>query len=105
MAIVTRARRAQIQREAAVLRARCQRDRLPVERTVAALRSQLPEVSALEAWRLALGWSRAQAVGEVAAVYRSDGLLPPGLSEAMLCRYEHGHEHPGPEYKQMIARA
>lgn len=105
MAVVTRARRAQIQREAAALRARCQRDRFPVERTVTALRSQLPEVTALEAWRLALGWSRAQAIAQVAAVYRSDGLLPPGLSEAMLCRYEHSHEDPGPEYKQMIARA
>ncbi|QMU73681.1 helix-turn-helix transcriptional regulator [Streptacidiphilus sp. P02-A3a] len=69
------------------------------------MRSVLPEVTALEAWRLALGWSRAQAIRQVAAEYRADGLQPTGLSEAMLCRYEHGQEDPGPEYKMMIARA
>ena len=97
MAGVTRARRAQIQREAHQVRARCQRDGYPVERTVTSIRSVLPEVTALEAWRLALSWSRAQAIRQVAAEYRADGLQPTGLSEAMLCRYEHGQEDPGPE--------
>lgn len=105
MAMVSRARRAQIQREAHLVRARCQRDGYPLERTVTAIRSALPEVTAMEAWRLALGWSRAQTIRQVAAEYRADGLRPPGLSEAMLCRYEHGQEDPGPEYKMMIARA
>ncbi|MGW2477003.1 Twin-arginine translocation pathway signal [Streptomyces sp. NPDC001665] len=70
-----------------------------------ALRTALPELTALEAWRLALGWSRPQAIREVAAVYRSDGLLPPGLTPATLCRYEHGQEAPGNEYRLMISRA
>ncbi|MGX1759403.1 Twin-arginine translocation pathway signal [Streptomyces lydicus] len=70
-----------------------------------ALRTALPELTALEAWRLALGWSRPQAIREVAAVYRSDGLLPPGLTPATLCRYEHGQEEPGDEYRLMISRA
>ncbi|WP_411145868.1 Twin-arginine translocation pathway signal [Streptomyces sp. x-80] len=65
----------------------------------------MPELTALEAWRLALGWSRPQAIREVAAVYRADGLLPPGLTPAMLCRYEHGKEEPGDEYRLMISRA
>ncbi|WP_233580341.1 Twin-arginine translocation pathway signal [Streptomyces triticirhizae] len=105
MSRVTRSRRAEIQREASRIRAQCQRDGHPQERIVTSLRTALPELTALEAWRLALGWSRPQAVREVAAVYRSDGLLPPGLTPAALCRYEHGQEAPGDEYRLMISRA
>lgn len=102
---VRRARRAEIQREASRIRAQCQRDGHSQERTVTILRSALPELTALEAWRLALGWSRPQAIREVAAAYRQDGLQPAGLTAAMLCRYEHGQEHPGDEYRLMISRA
>ncbi|WP_416971635.1 Twin-arginine translocation pathway signal [Streptomyces sp. 4F14] len=102
---VSRSRRAEIQREASRIRARCQRDGHTHERIVATLCSALPELTALEAWRLALGWSRAQAIREVAAAYREDGLLPPGLTPAMLCRYEHGQDAPGDEYRLMISRA
>lgn len=102
---ISRARRAEIQREASRLRAQCQRDGRAQERIVTVLRAALPELSALEAWRLALGWSRPQAVREIAAVYRADGLLPPGLAPATLCRYEHGQEEPGDEYRLMISRA
>ncbi|MEW1724677.1 Twin-arginine translocation pathway signal [Streptomyces sp. NPDC093109] len=102
---VTRGRRAEIQREASRIRAQCQRDGHTQERIVTTLRTALPELTALEAWRLALGWSRPQAIREVAAVYRADGLLPPGLTPATLCRYEHGQEEPGDEYRLMISRA
>lgn len=103
MGQVTRSRRAEIQREATAIRMRGQRARYTTERIVAELRDALPELSALEAWRLALGWSRAQAVDQVAKMYIGEGLLPPGLSEAMLCRYEHGQERPGVEYAGMLA--
>ncbi|MFF8992493.1 Twin-arginine translocation pathway signal [Streptomyces sp. NPDC014983] len=102
---VTRKRRAEIQREASRIRAQCQREGHTQERIVTTLRSALPELTALEAWRLALGWSRPQAIREVAAVYQTDGLLPPGLTPATLCRYEHGQEEPGDEYRLMISRA
>ncbi len=102
---ISRGRRTEIQREAARIRAQCQRDGHSQERIVTTLRSALPELTALEAWRLALGWSRPQVIGEVAAAYREDGLLPPGLTPAMLCRYEHGQEEPGDEYRLMISRA
>ncbi|WP_432137137.1 Twin-arginine translocation pathway signal [Streptomyces sp. bgisy154] len=102
---MTRERRAEIQREASRIRARCQREGHALERIVTTLRSMLPELTALEAWRLALGWSRPQAIREVAAVYLADGLLPPGLTPATLCRYEHGQEEPGDEYRLMISRA
>jgi len=105
MGAVSRGRRTEIQREASRLRAQCQREGHSQERTIDTLRSALPELTALEAWRLALGWSRPQAIREVAAVYREDGLMPPGLTPAMLCRYEHGQEEPGEEYRLMISRA
>jgi hypothetical protein len=100
---ITRSRRAQIQREATAIRMRGQRAGHATERIATELLDALPEVSALEAWRLALGWSRAQAVDQVANVYIGEGLRPPGLSEAMLCRYEHGQERPGVEYASMLA--
>ncbi|MEV0830928.1 MULTISPECIES: helix-turn-helix transcriptional regulator [Streptosporangiaceae] len=104
MGQITRSRRAQIQREAIAIRMRGQRAGFPLERIVAALRGAFPEVLPLEAWRLALGWSRAQTVAQVADLYMADGLQPPGLSEAMLCRFEHGPDRPGPEYAVMLAR-
>src|SRR5581483_3504059 len=106
VATVTRERRARIQAEAASIRRRCQRQRHTIERTVLAIRTALPEVTALEAWRLALGWSRREAIGAVAAQYEAEGLRPPGLSESMLCRWEHhGPELPGAEYRVMLCRA
>ncbi|WP_432105972.1 Twin-arginine translocation pathway signal [Streptomyces sp. bgisy091] len=70
------------------------------------IQNALGEVSALEAWRFALGWSRAQTVAQIAALYLTDGLRPPGLSEPMLCRWEHDEaERPGPEYTAMLCRA
>ncbi|GIH24618.1 hypothetical protein Aph01nite_29280 [Acrocarpospora phusangensis] len=104
MSGVTRGRRAEIKREASRIRAQCQREGHTQERIVTTLRSALPELTALEAWRLALGWSRAQVIREVAVAYRAEGLLPPGLTPAMLCRYEHGQEAPGDEYRLMISR-
>ncbi|WP_371780721.1 helix-turn-helix domain-containing protein [Streptosporangium subroseum] len=105
MGQIPRSRRAQIQREATFIRMRGQREGFPLERIVTALRGTFPELSPLEAWRLALGWSRNQTIAQVAGLYIADGLRPPALSAAMLCRFEHGPDRPGPEYATMLARA
>lgn len=105
MGQIIRSRRAEIQREAMTIRMRGQRDGFPLERIVTAMRSTFPELSPLEAWRLALGWSRPQTVAQIAGLYVADGLHPPNLSEAMLCRWEHGPDRPGREYAEMLARA
>jgi len=105
MATITRSRRAEIRREAAAIHRRGQKDGWSTPRTLRAIRSALPEVTALEGWRLALDWSRAQTVARIAALYRADGLHPPGLSDSMLCRWEHGNERPGDEYAMMLCRA
>ncbi|MEV6250707.1 hypothetical protein AB0M38_31745 [Streptomyces sp. NPDC051742] len=105
-ATISRARRATIVKEAAGIRMRCQRERLDTEHTAAEIRRVLPEVSGLEAWRLALGWSRAATVTQVRALYVADGLLPRGLNEPMLCRWEHDSgERPDREYTVMLCRA
>ncbi|WP_236570347.1 Twin-arginine translocation pathway signal [Streptomyces mexicanus] len=105
-AAITRSRRAAIAREAALIRRRCQRTGFTTEHIAAAIREELAEVTELEAWRLALGWSRADTVAQIAELYTADGLLPPGLSEQMLCRWEHNStEWPGQDYAVMLCRA
>ncbi|MFB7896060.1 Twin-arginine translocation pathway signal [Streptomyces xiamenensis] len=104
-AVITRSRRAAIVREAARIRRDAQRHGHTTRQIAHRLRQQLPEVRALEAWRLALGWSRADAIDQIARCYLDQGLQPPGPSESMLCRWEHGQDRPGPEYTVMLARA
>ncbi|MFD7603386.1 hypothetical protein ACFWAN_23235 [Streptomyces mirabilis] len=104
-ASITRLRRVAIVREATRIRMRCQRADYTNEQAAAAIREALPEVTQLEAWRLALGWSRADTVAQVGELYRTDGLMPPGLSESMLCRWEHApDEWPGRDYAVMLCR-
>lgn len=100
---VTRATRAQLARDAARIRADQQRHGATVPAIAAQIARDLP-ITRLEAWRLAYGWSRPHVVEAIAQVYRSDGLAPPGLTTAMLCRWEHGHTRPGPDYVQALTR-
>ncbi|MFD9078173.1 Twin-arginine translocation pathway signal [Streptomyces erythrochromogenes] len=105
-AAIARSRRAAIKKEAAGIRMRCQRERLDTEQTATEIRRALPEVRQLEAWRLALGWSRAETITQVKALYVADGLLPRSLSDPMLCRWEHDpRERPDREYTVMLCRA
>lgn len=103
MITVSRSRRAVIKKTAAEIRARCVHGGGGVEQTAATICAELPEVRALEAWRLALGWPRSRTIERVGALYRSRGLRPPGLSESMLCRWEHRpYEHPSQEYVEAL---
>jgi hypothetical protein len=68
------------------------------------LRRNCP-VKELEAWRLALGWSRTDTITQIGELYRADGLMPPGSSESMLCRWEHDpDEWLGGDYAVMPCR-
>jgi hypothetical protein len=101
---ISRARRAELHRAAGDLRRQAQRDGWPVTRIAATIRATLPDILPLEAWRLAYGWSRPQAVDGIAALYRSDDLAAPALNSSMLCRWEHGKYPPGEEYARMLCR-
>jgi len=99
---VTRATRAQLARDAARIRADQQRHGAPAPAIAAQISRDLP-ITPLEAWRLAYGWSRPHVVEAITDLYRADGLAPPGLTTAMLCRWEHGHARPGPDYTHALA--
>lgn len=101
---ISRARRAELQRAAHGLRRQGQRDGWPVARIAATIRVELPEILPLEAWRLAYGWSRPQAVDGIASLYRSDGLAVPPVNASMLCRWEHGTHPPAAEYEEILCR-
>lgn len=101
---ISRARRAELQRAASGLRRQGQRDGWPVTRIAATIRATLPGILPLEAWRLAYGWSRPQAVDGITGLYQSDGLAAPALNSSMLCRWEHGKYPPGDEYARMLCR-
>ena len=101
---ISRARRAELQRAAYDLRRRGQRDAWPVARIAAMIRVELPDILPLEAWRLAYGWSRPQAVAGLGALYQADGLASPPVNPSMLCRWEHGTHPPGQEYEQALCR-
>lgn len=100
---VTRAARAQLARDAARIRADQQRRGASVPAIAAQIIRDLP-ITPLEAWRLAYGWSRPHVVEAVTQVYQQDGLAPPGLTTAMLCRWEHGQARPGPDYVHALAQ-
>ncbi|GAA1463557.1 XRE family transcriptional regulator (plasmid) [Nocardiopsis exhalans] len=100
---VSRATRAQFARQAAQIRADHQRLGAPVPAIYDQITRDLP-ITPLEAWRFAYGWSRRHVVEAVVQVYRSDGLAEPGLSTAMLCRWEHGQTRPGLDYLHALAR-
>ncbi|MFE0062299.1 Twin-arginine translocation pathway signal [Streptomyces sp. NPDC059003] len=89
MTTMSRTHRYAIRYAAAEIRERCRLEERGVEQVAAAIQAALPTVHPLEAWRLALGWQRPRTIARIAALYRSRGLRPPGLSSAMLCRWEH----------------
>jgi hypothetical protein len=101
---ISRARRAELQRAAHDLRRQGQRGGWPVARIAAMIRVELPDILPLEAWRLAYGWSRPQAVAGITALYQVDGLAAPPVNSSMLCRWEHGTHPPGQEYEQVLCR-
>ncbi len=101
---ISRARRAELQRSAHDLRRQGQLCGWPVARIAAMIRVELPDILPLEAWRLAYGWSRPQAVAGITALYQADGLAAPPVNPSMLCRWEHGTHPPGQEYEQALCR-
>jgi tetratricopeptide (TPR) repeat protein len=104
MARITRARRAELLHRAQEIRRARQRAGDTVEQIASAIRKELPEVLPLEAWRLAYGWSRPQAIDAIAAVYEEDQLAAPPVTSSMLCRWEHGEVSASIEYAQALCR-
>jgi transcriptional regulator with XRE-family HTH domain len=104
MAAMTRSQRYQLVRQAHEVRHRCLRDGLAPDGIVEVICRELPEMHALEAWRLAHGWSRAEESARLDALYIADGLAPPRITSAELCRYEHGQRRPSDERIEYLCR-
>ncbi|MFI0422909.1 helix-turn-helix domain-containing protein [Spongiactinospora sp. 9N601] len=64
----------------------------------------VPDVMPLEAWRFASGWTRPEVSARLDMLYQSDGLAPPGIDQATLCRWEHGERRPGDERIEYLCR-
>jgi transcriptional regulator with XRE-family HTH domain len=102
MARMTRAQRADVVREAARIRFEGQRAGRSVDAVAGEIGRRLP-LSALECRRLAYGWTRSQLVSAVVDALAARGLADPGLSEARVCRWEHGDTSPSADYAEALA--
>lgn len=101
---ISRSARAELASQAADIRRRGQLAGLDVAGIAAGIAQQLPELSALEVWRLAYGWTRPQVVAAISDLYIADGLAAPRLSSARLCRWEHDGVQPEAEYVEALTR-
>jgi hypothetical protein len=104
MAAMTRSQRLHLARQATEIRHRCLRDGLAPEAIVEVICREVPQMFALEAWRLAHGWSRVEVSARLDALYEADGLAAPRISSAELCRWEHGQRRPSDERIEYLCR-
>src|SRR5512132_2581080 len=104
MAAMTRSQRYHLARQATEIRHRCLRDGLAPEAIAEVICREVPQMFALEAWRLAHGWSRTEASARLDALYEGDGLAAPRISSAELCRWEPGQRRPSDERIEYLCR-
>jgi transcriptional regulator with XRE-family HTH domain len=71
---------------------------------VDAVLAAVPEMFPLEAWRFANGWTRSEVSARLDALYEADGLAPPGITSAELCRWEHDQRRPNEERIEYLCR-
>ncbi len=100
----SRGRRQEIDAEARRIRLRGEIERWSRDAVVDEILRQLPDVTPLEAHRLAQGWTREELSQAVDLLYVADGLEPPRLTSAELCRWEHGQRRPSDERRGYLCR-
>lgn len=101
---ISRTRRAELAHQAADIRRRGQRVGWDIAAIADEIVRHVPELTSLEVWRLAYGWTRPQVVAAIGELYEVDGLAPPGVTTARLCRWEHDAVQPDPDYAAALAR-
>lgn len=101
---ISRADRAELAQKAAHIRRHGQRADWDVATIADEIVRHVPELAPLKIWRLAYGWSRAQVVTAISELYAAEGLAPPGVTTARLCRWEHDGVQPTPDYAAALAR-
>lgn len=101
---VDRVTRRRAERTARDIRLRSLPEALPVAEVVDRILAALPAAHPLEAHRWAHGWDRAELSARIDLAYRQDGLIPPSISDAELCRWEHGQRRPSDERIDVLCR-
>ena len=101
---ISAAQRRQIEQRAAAIRLDGIRRGLATEEIVTRIHRELPELFALEAWRLANGWTRAEVSARIDQLYEADGLAPPSIDAIVLCRWELGARRPAEERIEYFCR-
>lgn len=99
-----RTARRRMERLAREIRLACIRDDASLAETVDRIRIELPDVHPLEVHRWARGWHRGEVSVRIDGLYEGDGLAPPGISDAELCRWEHGQRRPSDERIDYLCR-
>jgi hypothetical protein len=99
-----RTARRRAERLARDIRLECLSTGATVADTVDRILEQLEGIHPLEAHRWAHGWGRPELSTRVDILYRQDGLMPPGISDAELCRWEHGQRRPSDERIDYLCR-
>lgn len=97
-------RRRQIEREANEIRLDGIRRGLTVEAIVEGIVRKISDITPLEAWRFASGYDRSEVSARLDALYEADGLQPPHIDAAVLCRWELGDRRPSDERIEYFCR-
>ncbi|MFV2178151.1 helix-turn-helix domain-containing protein [Actinomadura sp. LOL_016] len=97
-------RRRQMEREANEIRLDGIRRGLTTEAIAEKVVRSLPDITPLEAWRLASGYDRSEVSARLDALYEADGLQPPHIDASVLCRWELGDRRPSDERIEYFCR-
>lgn len=101
---IDRASRRRMERAAREIRLRGIQEGAPVSEVIERVLLELPAVHPLEAHRWAHGYNRAEVSARIDHLYVADGLAPPGISDAELCRWEHRQRRPSDERIDYLCR-
>ncbi|GAB2695739.1 hypothetical protein GCM10010442_11690 [Kitasatospora kifunensis] len=101
---VDRASRRRADRIASDIRINGLREGLPIAEVIDLILAATPGTHPLEAHRWAKGWSRPELSARIDLAYVHDGLRPPTISDAELCRWEHGQRRPSDERIDYLCR-
>ena len=104
MAAIDRSRRNQLARIATDIRLRALPEGTTPQVVADRICQELPDLFRLEAQRLARGWSRSEVSARLDGLYQADGLAPPHITAAELCRWEHGQRRPSDERMDYLCR-
>lgn len=101
---VDRASRRRADRTAGDIRIAALREGVPIPEVIDRILAAVPDAHPLEVHRWAHGWSRPELSARIDLTYTADGLRAPAITDAELCRWEHGQRRPSDERIDYLCR-